>query len=467
MSDEAPLLQNSNFTTTEKTQADIGGLDPSNNEKAFSVHELNVFIRQLLENQLGTVWVRGELSNFKPHTSGHFYFSLKDSQAQISGVMFRGFNSKLKFKPHDGMEVLVRGRLTVYEPRGSYQINCDMMEPVGAGALQKAFEQLKEKLKNEGLFSAERKRPLPHYPQHIAVVTSSTGAAIKDILNILKRRAPGIQVTVVPTIVQGEGAAEQICQALVKAQKLSNVDVIICGRGGGSIEDLWAFNNEQLAREIARSTVPVISAVGHEIDFTIADFVADLRAPTPSAAAELVAKSAQELSQKVSQVFRLLKISVEKYLRMQKQKTILLHKSLLDPRKKLENYVQKNDELSERLSLAIHNLLSKRRLGVEVLTQRLPRPLDLIQNKKIKLLNYNDKIKNLISLKIERSFQKLRSNMQVMGSLSPLNVVDRGYSIVSKNLVVVKSVDQIEINDLVNVRLAKGNFEAKVTQKIN
>lgn len=467
MSDESALLQNSNFSTTEKKLPDDAGVASSNNDKAYSVHELNVYIRQLLENQLGTVWVRGELSNFKPHTSGHFYFSLKDSQAQISGVMFRGFNSKLKFKPHDGMEVLVRGRLTVYEPRGSYQINCDMMEPVGAGALQKAFEQLKEKLKNEGLFSAERKRPLPHYPQHIAVVTSPTGAAIKDILNILKRRAPGIQVTVVPTIVQGEGAAEQICQALAKAQKLSNVDVIICGRGGGSIEDLWAFNNEHLAREIARSTVPVISAVGHEIDFTIADFVADLRAPTPSAAAELVAKSAQELSQKVSQVFRLLKISVEKYLRMQKQKTILLHKSLLDPRKKLENNAQKNDELSERLSLAIHNLLSKRRLGVEVLTQRLPRPLDLIQNKKIKLVNISEKIKNLILLKIERSFQKLRSNMQVMGSLSPLNVVDRGYSIVSKNQVVVKSVDQIEINDLVNVKLAKGNFEAKVTQKTN
>lgn len=467
MSDESALLQNSNLSTTEKKLPDDAGVASSNNDKAYSVHELNVYIRQLLENQLGTVWVRGELSNFKPHTSGHFYFSLKDSQAQISGVMFRGFNSKLKFKPHDGMEVLVRGRLTVYEPRGSYQINCDMMEPVGAGALQKAFEQLKEKLKNEGLFSAERKRPLPHYPQHIAVVTSPTGAAIKDILNILKRRAPGIQVTVVPTIVQGEGAAEQICEALIKAQKLPSVDVIICGRGGGSIEDLWAFNNEQLAREIARSTVPVISAVGHEIDFTIADFVADLRAPTPSAAAELVAKSAQELSQKVSQVFRLLKISVEKYLRMQKQKTILLHKSLLDPRKKLENYAQKNDELSERLSLAINNLLSKRRLGVEVLTQRLPRPLDLIQNKKIKLVNTSEKIKNLILLKIERSFQKLRSNMQVMGSLSPLNVVDRGYSIVSKNQVVVKSVDQIEINDLVNVKLAKGNFEAKVTQKTN
>lgn len=455
MSDEAPLLQNSlqpQFTTNDK----------GTNEQAYTVQQLNVAIRQLLENQIGIVWVRGELSNFKPHSSGHFYFSLKDSQAQISGVMFRGFNSKLKFKPHDGMEVLVRGRLTVYEPRGSYQINCDMMEPVGAGALQKAFEQLKEKLRAEGLFAPERKRNLPQYPQHIAVVTSPTGAAIKDILNILKRRAPGISVTIVPTIVQGEGAADQIRLALEKAQTLPQVDVIICGRGGGSIEDMWGFNDEALARAIASSKVPVISAVGHEIDFTIADFVADLRAPTPSAAAELVAKSAGELLSKVSQYDRLIKISFEKFLKFYRQKVLLLHKSLIDPRKKLEMFSQKNDELEDRLELAMQNYLAHNMMRVELLKRKIPNPTVLIEKKKIHVVHLYERLGQLIQGKTERSSQHLNTLMQVMDSLSPLKVVDRGYSIVTKNKEVIKSYRQVNSKDEINIRLAEGTIKAQV-----
>lgn len=455
MSDEAPLLQNSlqpQFTTNDK----------GSNEQAYTVQQLNVAIRQLLENQIGIVWVRGELSNFKPHSSGHFYFSLKDSQAQISGVMFRGFNSKLKFKPHDGMEVLVRGRLTVYEPRGSYQINCDMMEPVGAGALQKAFEQLKEKLRTEGLFAPERKRALPQYPQHIAVVTSPTGAAIKDILNILKRRAPGIRVTVVPTIVQGEGSAELIRLALEKAQTLPLVDVIICGRGGGSIEDMWGFNDEALARAIASSKVPVISAVGHEIDFTIADFVADLRAPTPSAAAELVAKSAGELSNKVSQFDRLIKISFEKFLKFYHQRVLVLQKSLVDPRKKLEMFSQKNDELKDRLELAMQNYISHNFMRVELLKRKIPNPGILIEKRKTNVIHLYERLGQLIRNKTERSSQHLQTLMQVMDSLSPLKVVDRGYSIVTKNKEVIKSYKQVDKMDEIEIRLAEGSITAQV-----
>lgn len=456
MSADSPLLQKSNFTTSEKVTE----------EKAYSVFEINAFIRQQLEVQVGTIWVRGELSNFKPHTSGHFYFSLKDSQAQISGVMFRGFNSKLKFKPHDGMEVLVRGRITVYEPRGSYQINCDMMEPVGAGALQKAFEQLKEKLKNEGLFLPERKRPLPPYPQHIAVVTSPTGAAIKDILNILQRRAPGIRVTIVPTLVQGEGASAQICSALIKAQQLSDVDVIICGRGGGSMEDLWCFNDEALAREIVKSKVPVISAVGHEIDFTIADFVADLRAPTPSAAAEQVAKSSVEIHARVTQLFRLLKISIEKSIKLQTQKLLHLHKSLIDPRKQLERFAQRNDEWYERLGIALKNLFTQKKMRIELLTQQMKKPTDLILAKKNKIDKNFIRINSLMQLKLERNQAFLNSSMHVLDSLSPLKVVDRGYSIVTeaKQKTLIKSYKQVNVNDELNIKLAEGELVAKIIE---
>src|SRR3989344_1749051 len=216
----------------------------------YNVEQLNSYIRQTLEGHLGVVWVQAEISNFKPHSSGHFYFSLKDAKAQISAIMFRGHNSKLKFKPHDGLEVIVRGRITVYEPRGTYQIVCETMEPVGAGALQKQFEQLKEKLKLEGLFDASRKKQIPPYPRHVAIVTSPTGAAIQDILNIMKRRAPHVSVTIVPTIVQGAAAAPAICEAFRKATLLKP-DVIIIGRGGGSIEDMWCFNDETLARKIS------------------------------------------------------------------------------------------------------------------------------------------------------------------------------------------------------------------------
>ena len=278
-------------TSTNSIESSSSSSTKNRDSVVYSVEQLNITIRQTLEGQLGIVWLQAEISNFKPHSSGHFYFSLKDSKAQISAIMFRGSNSKLKFKPHDGLEVIVRGKITVYEPRGTYQIVCDSMEPVGAGALQKQFEQLKEKLKQEGLFDPLQKKVLPAFPKSIAVVTSPTGAAIQDILNIMSRRAPHVSVTVVPAIVQGAAAAPQICEAFRKAMLLKP-DVIIIGRGGGSIEDMWCFNDETLARLIASCDIPVISAVGHEIDFTICDFVADLRAPTPSAAAELVANPA-------------------------------------------------------------------------------------------------------------------------------------------------------------------------------
>jgi len=458
-----PLLKNE---VSAKLTGNIEGDVDSSAPQVLSIEELNLSIKQLLEGQFNIVWARGEISNFKAHTSGHYYFSLKDSKSQISAVMFRGYNSRLKFKPADGVEVIVRGRISVYEPRGNYQILCEMMEPVGAGALQKAFEQLKEKLKAEGLFEAARKKPIPAHPRHVAIVTSPTGAAIRDILNILSRRAPWLPVTIVPTLVQGDGAAAQIAEAFLKAQKLENVDVIIVGRGGGSIEDLWAFNDEKLARLIAASQIPVISAVGHEIDFTISDFVADLRAPTPSAAAELVAKSSQELGNRLSQLQKLLLLSAQRHLKSLEQKLTILTKGLVDPQKKLQDLILRNDDLVERLQMAMSRLTSDRRYQLQILEKRMGSPQDLIQQKKRDLEYLSQRMDKSLKYALERKRSELGRWVSVLDSLSPLKVVERGYSIVKKNKEVIKSADQVVVGDLLQIILAQGELEARV-EKVN
>jgi exodeoxyribonuclease VII large subunit len=427
-----------------------------------SIEQLNLSIKQMIEGQTGVIWVQGEISNFKPHTSGHFYFSLKDSKSQISAVMFRGYNSKLKFKPKDGLEVIARGRLSVYEPRGSYQILCEMMEPVGAGALQRAYEELKEKLKKEGLFESSRKKQIPQYPQHVAIVTSPTGAAIQDIMNILSRRAPSLQVTVIPTLVQGPEAAPQILEAYKKAQRIPDVDVIIVGRGGGSIEDLWAFNDEKLCREISASLIPTISAVGHEIDFTIADFVADLRAPTPSAAAELVAKSHHEIIERVSQFLRMMNMSWERLFKVRSHQLESFQKRLVDPQRKLQDLSLKNDDLLERMQRAIKNYFQQKNHQVQMMQQKLGDPQELLKAAQFNLQ------KN--EMKLQSSFEKLISlkkfrwekNVASLESLSPLKVVDRGYSLVSQGGKIVKSTSQLKLGQLIEVRLADGQIEAEV-----
>lgn len=430
--------------------------------RVLTVEQLNLQIKQILEGQTGVLWVQGEISNFKAHTSGHFYFSLKDSKSQISAVMFRGHNSRLKFKPKDGLEVIVRGRISVYEPRGSYQILCEMMEPVGAGALQRAFEDLKEKLRKEGLFDATRKRPIPATPHHVAIVTSPTGAAIRDILNIMSRRAPNVQITVVPTVVQGESAAPQICEAFLKAQKIPNVDVIIVGRGGGSIEDMWCFNDEKLARHIAESKIPVISAVGHEIDFTIADFVADLRAPTPSAAAELVAKSTTEVKSKVDHYFRVMQISFERQLKSLQQKVEGLQKRLVDPKKRLQDLILKNDDLLNRIHLSIERNILNQRHRLHLLQERMGTPQEHVSNKRQQIEMNLVKLNSQIQRTIEKGKSRWQTLSGVLDSMSPLKVVERGYSIVTKNNKLIKSAKQVVANDLLHIQFAEGKISARV-----
>jgi exodeoxyribonuclease VII large subunit len=427
----------------------------------YNVEQLNSQIRLILEGQLGVVWLQAEISNFKPHSSGHFYFSLKDSKAQISAIMFRGHNSKLKFKPHDGLEVIVRGRITVYEPRGTYQIVCESMEPVGAGALQKQFEQLKDKLKAEGLFDLARKKPIPQYPRHVAIVTSPTGAAIQDILNIMSRRARNVELTIVPALVQGAGAASSLCEAFAKASRLP-VDVIIIGRGGGSMEDLWSFNDEKLARLIAAAELPVISAVGHEVDFTICDFVADLRAPTPSAAAELVAKSSAEITQRITQLDRLLSLGIQKLIKLKMHNIILYTRRLVDPQKKLQDYAFRNDELLTRLELAIKFYFSHLNKDIQLLEKKLTSPKEVIQRLRDRIARSELILSKSMQSRLDHLQNKVKSNMGLLGSLGPLNVVDRGFSIATKNQIVIKSIQDIKKDDLIEIKISDGIIEAEI-----
>ncbi|MES2769408.1 MAG: exodeoxyribonuclease VII large subunit [Bdellovibrionota bacterium] len=395
-------------------------VEETEESKVYSVNELNRAIKDQLEGEFPMIWIKGEISNFKPHSSGHFYFSLKDDKAQISAVMFKGFNRHVKFKPADGMEVLVRGKVTVYEPRGSYQIMCEVMEPVGAGALQIAFEQLKAKLQKEGLFDQARKRKIPEHSQRVAIVTSPTGAAIRDMLNVLGRRMKNLEVTIFPCAVQGIQAQKEIVAAIQIANKIGNFDVMIVGRGGGSIEDLWAFNEEAVVRAIAASVIPTVSAVGHEVDFTIADFVADLRAPTPSAAAELISRNAADLMGGISMQFKALRNSMNKKIQMEKQKLFHAQRQLVDPKRKLQDLMLKLDDLSGRAQNAIQkNITFKRQLFIRWAS--------------------------------------------VLDSLSPLKVLDRGYAIVKNDKDnIIKDVKKLKKGDEISIQLFKGEVVAEV-----
>lgn len=412
--------------------------------EVLSVSDLNRMIKASLENEFQFVWIKAEISNFKPHYSGHWYFNLKDEKSQISAVMFKGFNQRMKIKPEDGLEVLVRGRVTVYEPRGNYQIMCEQIEPVGLGALQKAFEKLKAKLAAEGLFEASRKRAIPKFPTRIALVTSPTGAAVKDMINVLTRRFKGLEVVVLPCAVQGAAATSEIVRAIQLANKVVPAfDVMIVGRGGGSIEDLWAFNEEAVARAISSSKIPTISAVGHEIDFTIADFVADLRAPTPSAAAELVVQNAVQINEKVEKLERTLLVLLRGKIAGLKSHAIRLASHLVDPKKKLSDARSRCHELVGRLGRLTVN-------KIETSQQEL----DLV----------GERLENKMTEKLGDARHSLEKFMGILGSLNPLSVVERGYSIVTVNGKVLKSSKNIKKSDEVEIRLADGNFKAEVTE---
>lgn len=389
-----------------------------------SVSQLNFYVKSLLDNdsRLSQIFVTGEISNLTDHyRSGHIYLSLKDQNSVIRAVMFSGFASRLRFKPQEGMKVIVRGRVTVYEPTGQYQLYIEDMQPDGIGALSLAYEQLKEKLEKEGLFSQAHKKPLPRFPRSVGIITSPTGAALQDILNIISRRFPSVEIVMCPVLVQGENAPAQLCQAIRKFSQTKVSDVVIIGRGGGSIEDLWAFNNEQLAYEIFNCEVPVISAVGHETDFTICDFVSDLRAPTPSAAAELCVPDKEELKFYLSSQKQYLSSLLERKIKANSDRTLLQKERL-----------NKNSPL---------NTCQDRHNTLRVLEKRMENSVNKIYH------NNNEAIVKLSSM---------------LEGLNPVSVLNRGYSIALKDNKPVASVNDVSRDDVLNIKVSDGDFSVKV-----
>ena len=399
-----------------------------------TVSRLTALLRGVLEENFEQVWVEGELSNLSLPSSGHIYFTLKDSGAQLRCVMFKGSARNLKFRLADGMALIFRGRISVYDQRGEYQLISEYLEPAGVGALQMAFVQLKERLAKEGLFDKKHKKEMPAFPRRVGVITSSTGAAIHDILNVLKRRFASLEILLYPVRVQGEGAAIEIADAIDDMNRLNLVDLLIVGRGGGSLEDLRAFNEEVLARSIFRSHIPVISAVGHETDWTISDFVADLRAPTPSAAAELVIASSEELRGRMDALAHRLRLAIETRLSGLEALVEALRRSLHDPGAMMGHLSQRVDDLSERLDLALHNNVAHRRerfFRLEtVLLHYSPALLRDQLRQRLALLSAQAERRMVHQL--EGIKQTFGGNAARLDVLSPLNTLSRGYSIATR-----------------------------------
>jgi exodeoxyribonuclease VII large subunit len=438
--------------------------------KIYSVAELSLKIRTLFEQQFPDVWVTGEVSNFHAAGSGHLYFTLKDETAQLRAVCFRNQARYLKFKPRDGLAVIARGRLTVYEARGEYQLSVELLEPAGLGALQLAFEQLKQKLANEGLFDPARKKPLPVLPVRIGVVTSPTGAVIRDILRILRRRFSNMNVLVYPVRVQGDGAAEEIAQGIEWFNDESPVDVVIVARGGGSLEDLWAFNEEEVARAIASSRVPVISAIGHETDFTIADFVADLRAPTPSAAAELVVHRKQDFvmelqnrARRMAQVLRLKLSEVRQALTELRMhgvfQTVVMR--IAERAQRIDECVTALDQrMRARLHMARHQWLGAS-FGVARYDFRR-----LISLKRTALTERGHAFDNEFRRFLTERHNRLTQLTAVLRERSPQTILDRGYSITrDAEGRIVRDAGGVAIGDEVSIHLARGELRAAVKEK--
>ncbi|EJG1658365.1 exodeoxyribonuclease VII large subunit [Vibrio parahaemolyticus] len=438
------------------------------NQNIFTVSRLNAEVRLLLENEMGIVWLVGEISNFSVPVSGHWYLTLKDSRAQVKCAMFRGNNRRVTFKPANGNQVLVKARLSLYEPRGDYQLIIESMQPEGDGRLQQEFEELKMKLAAEGLFAQTNKLPLPEHPKRVGIITSKTGAALYDILDVLKRRDPSLPVVIYPTMVQGDDAAIQIAQAIGRANSRNECDVLIVGRGGGSLEDLWCFNNEILARTIAASQIPIISAVGHEVDMTIADFVADVRAPTPSAAAELVSRDNSHKDQSLVAKQHKLASAMRYYLSQQKQQSAqLLHRlERQHPSYQLQRQSQQLDELDMRLRRAMQRFIDTRQQAVERKHHRLQlnSPVKHLAQQKSRLERVEHKLLDAMDRKLLTMRHQLAIAAEKLDTVSPLATLKRGYSITqTEQGKVVTSADDVKTGDLLVTRLAKGEIHSTVS----
>lgn len=419
-------------------------------DKIYTVSEVTRLIKLELESSFPQLWVEGEISNFHRHQSGHLYFTLKDETSQLRSVMFRSEARQVVFELKDGLQVICRGRINVYEPRGEYQLLVEVVEPKGKGALQLAFEQLKEKLKKEGLFDPAHKKKLPLLPKKVGVVTSPRGAAIIDILRTLERRFARLHILIYPVRVQGEGAADEIAEGIDYLGRLPGIDVIIVGRGGGSIEDLWAFNEEKVARAIFRCPVPIISAVGHEIDFTISDFVADIRASTPSAAAEMVVEKEQSFMERIENLKKGMVQNLKYFLQEQKNEVFSLthHRAFQNMRIKLLNLEQKVDELETKAWNAIRNLQRK-----------------IAEHKSLAAL-LEEKMRNTQRRMLQQFSARWESLSVQLHNLSPLNILKKGYTLCWKDGggYLIRSIDEVKKEEEVTVSFYKGEFSCKVKE---
>jgi len=441
---------------------------PAFQRQVLTVSELSASIRGLLESEFTNVWVEGEISNARVWNSGHLYFTLKDSASQIKGMMFRSALRYLKFKPEDGLRVVARGKITVYDPKGEYQLLCEHLEPQGFGPLQLAFEQLKKKLQAEGLFDAARKRPLPALPRRIGLVTSIDGAALRDIVRVLRRRYPNAHLVIAATRVQGEGAAGEIARALALVARVEHVDVVIVARGGGSLEDLWAFNEEAVARAIAASPVPVIAGVGHETDVTIADFVADLRAATPSAAAELVVRRKDEFFAHIDRLGDRLENAVHNRLRRLESRLHALEArpgySGLPGR--LAFGGRHVAELTSDLRAAMRGAVAQRARRLETTRRRLDQfdPRHRLAAIRTRLVSRDAQLTAAVKLKVGNAQTRFRASALRLDSLSPLAVLGRGYSVCwdATRTKIIRDASTIKPGEAIRVTLEKGELGATV-----
>lgn len=433
-----------------------------------TVSQLNRKSKELLETYLHRVQVSGEISNLARPSSGHWYFTLKDARAQIRCAMFRSRSQYVKFAPKEGEQVLVSGAVSLYEARGDYQLIVDRMESAGEGALKIAFEQLKEKLGAEGLFDPALKQPLPAHPKHIGVVTSPSGAAIRDIITVLKRRFPSLPVSIYPTQVQGEMAAGQIAWAIDKANRDQLCDVLIVGRGGGSLEDLWPFNEEIVARAIHQSRIPIISAVGHEVDFSISDMVADLRAATPSAAAELVSPDRFEYLGRLEQLQRRLSTAMENRLGQHRFHLLQLVKRLRHPKDRLQEAMQRLDMAEQRMQNAMTHKLTGEQQRLTHLQHRL---MQQAPDKQTALLKQQiQQLQQRMTLAMRQNLNQLKQRLaqqaDVLNAVSPLSTLSRGYSILSdQEGSAIKSAQSVKVGDKLNARLHEGSLVCEVVEK--
>ena len=437
--------------------------------KYIKISDLNRYIKAKfdMDSHLNKVYLKGEISNFKSHTRGHLYFTLKDETSRIAAVMFMGNARSLTFTPEDGMNVLVTGRISVYEANGAYQIYVESMEVDGIGNLYLEYEKLKKQLQSEGLFDSKYKKPIPKYPKKIGIITASTGAAIRDILSTIKRRYPICETILFPSLVQGELAKDSIVKQIKKAQEY-DLDVIICGRGGGSIEDLWAFNEEVVARAIFASKIPIISAVGHEVDFTIADFVADLRAPTPTGAAEMAVPNLVDINNMLEQYKIRANKGMTKIIEFNNKKLDNIKNSFIlkNPLSIYEVKEQKLDSLIDKVNQLINSKLDTMKVKYQYLISsnilKDPIGVYLKKNDKIELLknNANNVINNLIKEKVHQ-YGIIVNSLEL---LNPLNILSKGYSVVYQNDNIVNDINKVKINDILNIRMTNGVVKTKVEE---